>query len=172
MVQMGLSQNREVVKATLAKNVALARSAASFTQAELAEAAGVSRATIAQIESGAGEPRLSTLVDIATALGTSPVLLLIGKNELDALISVTGNAPVELLSEEEVEKMKRLIASGLRRQRLQAAELGASAARAVGLSAVGAAIGSVLLPGVGTAIGAGIGAFLGGTNSHKVLNDD
>lgn len=152
--------HRDAAKTTLAKNLVLARSACDLTQAALAEAATVSRATIAQLESGEGDPRLSTISDVATALGTSPVVLLLGEEELSALVKVTSHAPEDLVSEADVEKMRRLVASGLRKQRLEAAALGATAARAAGLSAVGAAIGSVLLPGIGTAIGAAIGALL------------
>lgn len=152
--------NRVAATATVAKNVALARSAASMTQAVLALAAGVSRATIAQVESGDSDPRLSTLIDIATGLGTSPVLLLLGEDELRALVEVTRDGARSLLSDAEVGRTRRLLSSGLRKQRLQAGDLGAAAARAAGLSAVGAAIGTVLLPGIGTAMGAAIGTFL------------
>ena len=111
----------------------------------------MSRATIAQLEGGDGDPRLSTIVDLATALGTSPILLLMGEDELRAIVTVprTDN----LLSDEEVEQMRRMVASGLQKQRLQAGKLGANAARAAGLSVViGAAIGSGLIPGIGTAV--------------------
>ena len=153
-----LSLHREAAKATLAKNLSLARSANGLTQMDLADAASVSRATITQLEGGDGDPRLSTIVDLATALGTSPILLLMGEDELRAIATVprTDN----LVSDEEVEQMRRMVASGLQKQRLQAGRLGADAARAAGLSAVGAAIGSVLMPGIGTAVGAAVGAFL------------
>lgn len=149
---------REAAKVTLAKNLNLARTAGQLTQMELAEAATVSRATIAQLEAGDGDPRLSTIVDLATALGTSPVLLLMGEDEMCAIASVQLND--NLVSADEVEQMRRMVASGLKKQRLQAGRLGANAARAAGLSAVGAAIGSVLMPGIGTAVGAAVGAFL------------
>jgi transcriptional regulator with XRE-family HTH domain len=149
---------RLAAKATLAKNLSLARTASGLTQMELAEAASVSRATIAQLESGDGDPRLSTVVDLAAALGTSPILLLMGEDELRAIVNVSRTD--NLVSADEVEQMRRLVASGLKKQRLQAGRIGADAARAAGLSAVGAAIGSVLMPGVGTAVGATVGAFL------------
>ncbi len=171
MATMELALHRDAAKATLAKNLVLARNACDLTQAGLAEVASVSRATVAQLESGDGDPRLSTVVDISTALGTSPVLLLLGAEELKALVKITRDAPPDLVSDADVEKMRRLVSSGLRKQRLQAGELGASAARAAGLSAVGAAIGSALLPGVGTAIGAAIGAFIG-SRSAEADDDD
>lgn len=164
--------NRLAAKATVAKNTALARNAALMTQAELARASGVSRATIAQIESGDSDPRLSTLVDIATGLGTSPVLLLLGEDELRAVVKVTREAPENLLSEADVEKTRRLLSSGLRKQRFLAGELGAAAARAAGLSAVGAAIGTALLPGIGTAIGAAVGAILTARASRRKLEGE
>lgn len=45
------------------------RSQQSLTQAELAELAGVSLRALITIESGTGNPRLSTLSQICTALG-------------------------------------------------------------------------------------------------------
>jgi transcriptional regulator with XRE-family HTH domain len=163
--------HRDAAKATLAKNLVLARSACELTQGQLAEAAGISRATIAQMESGSTDPRLSTLVDLATAMGTSPVLLLLGEDELRALAKVVGETPKELVSEDEVDQMRRLISSGLGKQRVQAATLGATAARAAGLSAVGAAIGTALIPGIGTAIGAAIGAFMGSRSEDEDEGD-
>ena len=40
-----------------------------WTQAQLAEAAGVTRVTIQKLESGVREPRVSTMARIAEALG-------------------------------------------------------------------------------------------------------
>lgn len=157
-MEEGLAPQREAVKATLAKNISLARAANGMTQMDLADASTVSRATIAQLEGGDGDPRLSTIVDIATALGTSPMLLIMGEDELRAIATVPRNA--NLLSDVAIDQMRRMVASGLQKQRLQAGRLGADAARAAGLSAVGAAIGSVLMPGIGTAVGAALGAFL------------
>ena len=155
---MNLATHRDAAKATLAKNLSLARSARGLTQTELASASAVSRATIAQLEGGDGDPRLSTVVDLATALDTSPLFLLMGEDEIRAIASV--RRPESLVSDEEVEQMRRMLSSGLGKQRLQAGKLGADAARAAGLSVVGAAIGSALFPGIGTAVGAAVGAFL------------
>lgn len=46
-----------------------ARVAAGLTQAELAKRAGVSRVTVHQIETGAKDPRVSTVVVLLRALG-------------------------------------------------------------------------------------------------------
>ncbi len=53
---------------TLARNIVRWRLAKGWTQAEMAEASGMSRATVVAIESGTSNPRLNTLMDLACAL--------------------------------------------------------------------------------------------------------
>lgn len=160
------------VVATLAKNVVLARNARSMTQDELAQASGVSRATIAQIESGESDPRLSTLIQLSGALEVSPLLLLLGQQEIRAIASlVQDSEQVEKiekaateLSPKDVERMHTLATSGVQRSERTAAEMGANVALTAGLAAggaaVGAAIGTILFPGLGTAVGAALGSLL------------
>jgi transcriptional regulator with XRE-family HTH domain len=55
--------------ARVAKNLVVRRHAAGLTQQQLADSAGISRATVHLIESGQSDPRLSTLDLIGRALG-------------------------------------------------------------------------------------------------------
>jgi XRE family transcriptional regulator, regulator of sulfur utilization len=58
----------ERVASHLARNLASLRHARGLTQATLAKAAGVPRSTIANLESGEGNPSLAVLVKVATEL--------------------------------------------------------------------------------------------------------
>jgi transcriptional regulator with XRE-family HTH domain len=60
----------------LARNVRSLRQDRGLTAAELATRSGVAKATLSQIESARGNPRLETLRDLAEALGVSPTELL------------------------------------------------------------------------------------------------
>ncbi|MHB8254270.1 MAG: helix-turn-helix domain-containing protein [Acidiferrobacter sp.] len=164
----GRSVTRYSVQDTVATNLVIARSVNEMTQEALAEKAGLSRATIAQIESGEGDPRLSTLTDVASALGISPVLLLIGPQELSALADLGKEASTVSFDADQsvMDKMRRLVKSGLVRNRVKAAQIGATAAASAGFTTpggiVGAALGSALTPGglVGLAFGAVLGSLL------------
>ena len=57
------------VAAHLARNLSSLRHARSLTQETLAKAASVPRSTIANLESGEGNPSLTVLVKVANALG-------------------------------------------------------------------------------------------------------
>ncbi|WP_353190849.1 helix-turn-helix transcriptional regulator [Pandoraea pnomenusa] len=52
-----------------------ARKDADLTQADLAERAGLSRMTVQKVESGAFDPRVSTVLEMARALGLEPMLV-------------------------------------------------------------------------------------------------
>jgi transcriptional regulator with XRE-family HTH domain len=60
----------------LARNVRGLRQDRGLTAAELASRSGVAKATLSQIESARGNPRLDTLRDLAEALGVPPTELI------------------------------------------------------------------------------------------------
>lgn len=69
-------------KAALAQNLKVARNAAGKLQEDLIGPNVSTRITISKIEAERGDPRLSSIVSLATSLGVSPVLLLITGDEL------------------------------------------------------------------------------------------
>lgn len=154
---------------TLAKNLMLARTARNITQDKLADDSGISRATIAQIESGESDPRLSTMVELATALDISVLLLLMGKSELSAIADLMQsksniNKISGSISAADLLRIEHHIQSGVPKGQKRAALIGAGIATAAGFSTsssvVGAAIGTLLFPGIGTAIGAALGGLI------------
>jgi transcriptional regulator with XRE-family HTH domain len=163
----------------VARNLVLARHALGVTQEMLATRSGVSRATIAQLEAGANDSRLSTLSDIATALEISPALLFLSQADLAALARVIPRGELDRvlahLPAGEVTHMNNLLASGLRRNLLEASLSGITAAEAAGFKSagaiVGAGIGSTLAPGLGTAIGALFGAMWAGPQDSDTVFD-
>lgn len=157
------SRSLERAREIVARNLVAARSALGISQDKLAEDAGVSRATIILVESAEGDPRLSTIAALAEALGISPVFLLLGREELEAIERVATCPDAarvrEHLSDDELETMRRLLSSGIPKNTTKAVAMGTNAAAAAGVAAgalVGAAIGTVLLPGVGTVLGVGL----------------
>jgi transcriptional regulator with XRE-family HTH domain len=177
-----LSLPIEGVQDTLARNLSAARGAIGLSQDQLASAAGVSRATVNQIEGGAsakGDPRLSTLVSLAAALGISPVFLLLGRSELDAIAEAPKSKEAKdvrsHLTSEELETMRRLLRSGLAKNRTKAVEMGTTAAVTAGVTAgaiAAAAIGTTLLPGIGTALGAALAVGWLAKKKRDDENDD
>jgi transcriptional regulator with XRE-family HTH domain len=165
-----VSVNRpEGIAAKLARNLVAARVAAGVTQQQLADRADVSRATIAQIEAGVSDPKISTVLLLAKALNVDALLLLLGANELAmlaALLKLDLNTPqYERLRSRDLRKIQRLVSSGILRDRLSAARLGAAAAQAAGYptqASIGAAIGASISPGLGTVLGAALAELLGG----------
>lgn len=170
-------------KVTLAKNVEIARKTRGWTQQTLAEKAGTSRATIAQIESGDADPLLSTVTNIATALQISPLLILMNEQEIQAL-SVRDQIEIP---KSDIEKMQKLLDSGLKKPRHKAAKIGIEslsglkaiessltpsglgvigeggvagfAMRSSIVVLIGTAIGSILTPGHGSIIGGLLGSL-------------
>jgi transcriptional regulator with XRE-family HTH domain len=70
------SSNIELLSKNLAERIIELRSKRSLTQAQLASLADVPRSTIANLESGTGNPSLVNLAKISTALNTSIETLL------------------------------------------------------------------------------------------------
>ena len=144
----------------LGRNLIVARCAAGLTQAELADRALVSRATIVQIESGTADPKISTLQQISGALGVASSLLLVGIEDLAGLASLLNPDPAEKLPLRQVvqtEQLKELLSTGRVRELMQAARLALKSAQENGVdpkSLVSAAIGAVLLPARGSVVGA------------------
>jgi transcriptional regulator with XRE-family HTH domain len=155
------------IRALVARNVILARRALGVTQEDLAARSGVSRATIAQLESGTNDCRLSTLSDLARALSINPAMFFLTTPDLAALSRVvpeeTFKRVLDQLPSGEVRHMNALLATGLQRNVYEAGRTGAAAAEAAGYTTagaiVGASIGSTLQPGIGTAVGALFGAM-------------
>ncbi len=150
---------------SLGTNLALAREAAQLTQADLATRAGTSRATIAQIESGEGDPRLSTIGAIAEALGIGTFVLLLGKPDVERLAALIENRQqlaADAPANEQQALMDELAGSSLPADQRRAARMASEIAASQGYlgvgAGVGAAIGSMLLPGIGTVLGAFLGA--------------
>lgn len=157
----------------LGRSLVAARTANHMTQQELAKDSGVSRATIAEIESGKGDPRLSNIVALAHALRTSPMMLLLEKGALTHEVAGQLQERTDTLnvSQESIEKMNSYLNSASRNGPQHAAREGIRALGAGGGAGVGAAIGSVLLPGIGTAIGAALGGLLGEWSAANVKED-
>ncbi|HEY8502431.1 MAG TPA: helix-turn-helix transcriptional regulator [Solirubrobacterales bacterium] len=61
-----------------AVNLRRAREAAGISQEELAEQCEIHRTEVSLLERGGREPRLGTMVKLATALGTTPDALCAG----------------------------------------------------------------------------------------------
>jgi transcriptional regulator with XRE-family HTH domain len=160
---------RESIGATLARNVVVARLALDVTQHRLAAEADVSRATIAQVETGVCDPRVSTVTEIARGLGLPPALLLLSADEIRALIRLADEVrrhPVAV-DPTDAARMRALLETGLLRDRNRAARMGADLAREAGgpgaapVAAALAAIFSAVAPGPGTAVGAMLGRAVG-----------
>lgn len=151
---------------TLARNLAAARAASGASQDQVASAAGVSRTTLNQLENAEGDPRLSTLVGLASALGVSPVFLLLGPEEIMAIADAHRSPEAQQvkagLSDEQLDTLRRLLGSGVSKNRAKALSMALDAVGkgwAPGVIA-GAAIGTAMLPGIGTAIGAGLAGLM------------
>jgi transcriptional regulator with XRE-family HTH domain len=150
---------------SLGKGLQLARQSSGLTQSELADEAGLSRATIAKIESGDADPKLSTLSRLAAALQVSPTWLMMSEQDMEVLarIASTSNIDVmlEQLPDEKIGEIRALAKAGRMKKVVQVVEqlesaLGdeAEESDSPGGPVAGAtAIATGLLPGIGTALG-------------------
>jgi transcriptional regulator with XRE-family HTH domain len=66
------------MEGSVAGNLRALRRRSAYSQAELAERAGVKRVTVARIETGQAQPRPRTVRKLAKALGVEPWQLLDG----------------------------------------------------------------------------------------------
>jgi transcriptional regulator with XRE-family HTH domain len=91
------------VAQNLGKNLAFLRKSRGITQSKLSAVSGIPRTTLSYIETGNGNPSLSILISLATALGISieellspprPVCLLIKERELKRQVRARGQAEV------------------------------------------------------------------------------
>jgi transcriptional regulator with XRE-family HTH domain len=156
---------QESADAKLAKNLVVARVIAGITQQELADASGISRATVAQIETGYSDPRLSTIVELAKALHMSPILLLVGPVEIQALTRLVQmeNIGTPGLDTPLLLRMRQYLDTGMLKDRVRAAQVGAEAVESTASSPLGpisAGIFSAVSPGLATQIGARLGDLL------------
>jgi transcriptional regulator with XRE-family HTH domain len=151
--------------AIVAQNLLIARTALNLTQHQLADASGISRATIAQLEAGIGDPRLSTLELLAASLHIPAHFLLLDQASFRALAEVMSlasspAAPVSSATDE----IARVLHTGGVLSRLRAAALGLDLAHTAGLTEpahqVGAAIGAARWAEKGTLLGAHLAHFL------------
>lgn len=156
------------LKDGLAHNLVLARKARGMTQAELAEAAGISRATVTQIEREDVDPKLSTIADLANALDLTPAWLLMSKQDLKILSQMATSKVLpeltETIPEAAVEKMQALVESGRQKNVFRALSAAKDSLQdavrdklsgedsAAGIGSAVSAIGTSLLPGTGTVI--------------------
>lgn len=130
--------------AILAQNLLIARDVLDITQIALANASGVSRATIAQLEAGLGDPRLSTIEQLAAALHVTPSLLLLTPRELSALTTLVQNIPGQRIAPNVASTIGHLVASPSIRAKLEAARIGAQAAKDAGFDSPAHQVGAAL----------------------------
>jgi hypothetical protein len=101
-----------------------------------------------------------------------PILLLIGLPEVRVLAQILDQAETDrpVIDPRDVARMKQYVATGMLKDRVRAAVIGAEAVESFAnteLAKVSAAIFSAFLPGKGTEIGALLGKLLAETNSGR-----
>ncbi len=159
-------RRREAAETLLARNLVAVRTAAGWTQDALSAASGISRATIAQLETGVSDPRLSTLAALATAARLPLAFLLVGEAEVRALAGLAArlsSVPVTV-PPRDMRQLNRWVNSGMLRDRADAVRLAADRVGAVDglqpLAVVLAALFTTFVPDPGLAIGAAWGELI------------
>lgn len=71
-------QPGDTISQTLARNLIRVRTAAGWSQVDLAKRSGVSNAAISRVEAGLSDPTLSTVRSLTLALGVSIDEMLVG----------------------------------------------------------------------------------------------
>ena len=154
----------EPLDAVLARNLVAARIVVGLTQQELVKRSDISRATIAQIETGSSDPRLSTIAHLARAIGMPPTWLLADPDDVRAIVGVLETPGPEngfsqlakTLPPSDMQFMMRLHGTGMLKDRLRVAMIGAGLAKKLGgkqSAELCAAVFSGMLPGPGTVAG-------------------
>ena len=163
----------ESAETVLAKNLVAARTAAGWTQDALSAASGISRATIAQLETGVSDPRLSTLAALAAAIQLPLSSLLLSGLEIAGLVGLGARLSTDplVLTAADVRQLRRWVGSGMLRDRAEAVRLVAQRVAAVeGVHPLGvlfAALFAPYLPDAGATIGAAWGELIA-TESAKL----
>lgn len=107
------SKHHRALLDNLGRNVTIARAASGFTQAVLADMAGVGRSSIGKIESfNTEDVSLSTVSAIAEAFDMPPYLLLLGKDDWSKLATISS--------------LKEMVEEGMARMESKAKTEGAS----------------------------------------------
>lgn len=144
---------------SVAENLIIARRVAGLSQHELAQRANLSRATIAKIETGQSDPRLSTITILAQALGVTPHALISTNEEVDRMIDIldTCHEIVDIAPNEDKTNDLTTDDTNIRALR-RSAERAAAFSRDVGYQSMSSQVASAIYnthaPGIGAAIGA------------------
>lgn len=160
--QKAYEENMAKRQASLAMNLKIARNVAGVRHEDLIAPNVSTRITVSRIERGDRDPRLSSIVSLATTLGISPILLLITGDELLALAKEVRNKrkhKPRIRTEDAV--ALELLSGGTPKQVEQALEIIESwLGRADRVEKIGAVIGTIHKPGEGSYIGRILGRAL------------
>jgi transcriptional regulator with XRE-family HTH domain len=121
-----VNQSTFELKLSLGESLALARKAKGQTQSELADEAGLSRATIAQIEAGDADPKLSTISELAQALDVSSAWLLMTEGDLEIIAEIAESGDLsnilDMLPDELMTWVNSMVRSGRKKNIREALE--------------------------------------------------